>query len=74
MDKTQRQLVVLLGFMTLLTVAVLYLFVYADPPLRLPGMGSLLPEPFQGILDAVFKGWSELIEDMTFSSNATSGS
>lgn len=73
MNKTQRQIVLLMGFMTLLTIAFLYFFVYAEPPLELPGLGLFLPEPVESIVDIVFEGWAELIEDMTFSNSTSTG-
>ncbi len=73
MNKTQRQVVLLMGFMTLLTIAFLYLFVYAEPPMELPSLGFFLPEPIESIVDMVAEGWSELIDDLIVTNSSSSG-
>ncbi len=71
METYQRQLVLLIGFMSLLAAVVLFLFVYAPEPLDVPSVSVALPEPVYEGLNASLEGWRSLMSDVGTGVNAT---
>ncbi|MFB6292373.1 MAG: hypothetical protein ABEI58_03175 [Candidatus Nanohaloarchaea archaeon] len=69
MDKYTRESVVLAGLMGFLVAIVLFLSVYAPDPVRPPSIDVL--EPIADALQPVFKGWSQLFQDIGTVKNAT---
>ncbi|MFB6191488.1 MAG: hypothetical protein ABEJ64_03595 [Candidatus Nanohaloarchaea archaeon] len=64
METFQRQMLLLVGFMTLLATVFLFLFVYAPDPLSPPRMASFLPDPVNDAVNATVQGWEALFEDL----------
>lgn len=73
MSPRQRQLVLLVGFMTLLASVTLFLFVYAPDPANPPGTGPLLPETVQEGINATVQGWEALFDDISSAQEGLSG-
>lgn len=66
-------MVLLIGFMSLLTAVTLFLFVYASNPVEPPSLITGLPEPVNSALNSTINGWKALISDLGTVNNVTSG-
>jgi len=63
MNTRQRQLILLIGFMTLLAVVILFTAVYAPENIK-PSLDISLPEPLEKGINASVNGWDALISDL----------
>jgi hypothetical protein len=64
MNEHQRQLFLLVSFMTLLAAVMLFMFVYAPDPASAPSARVVLPEPINSGLNATVQGWNALFQDL----------
>lgn len=69
-------MVLLVGFMTLLVTATLFVFVYAPNPAEPPGFKIPLPEPLQDSVNRSIYGWNQMLSTFdnagNFSASSTS--
>lgn len=77
MDSRQRQIILFLGFMSLLAIAFLFMFVYNSPPVDTTG--ETVEEPVNqtnksGVVHDAVQGWKGLIDDFGSGMDAFTGS
>ncbi|MFB6190418.1 MAG: hypothetical protein ABEJ91_02490 [Candidatus Nanohaloarchaea archaeon] len=73
MDEHQRQLFLLVSFMTLLAAVTLFLFVYAPDPANVPSARIVLPESVNRGLNATVQGWNALFQDLSAAQQGLTG-
>ena len=77
MDSKQRQMVLFIGFMGLLAVAFLFMFVYNSPPVDTTD--DSVEEPVNqtnksGVVHDAVQGWKGIIDDFGTGMDAYTGS